>query len=745
MRRRIVLAAGVAAACACAIAFAAVQTVLPSGWRLSPPPAALAKTGTMPQGIALSPDGTMVAVLESGETPAALRILDAHTLRQRTTIALPGAFGTPVWRDGSHVLLAGANADAVLTADLQTRTVTAGSIAKGTWPAALAVRGSLIAIANDASGTIGLGGTRIPVGAHPSAIVFSRDGKTVYVAVRGENAVRAIDAAAKRVTASIPVGLHPGALTLSADGSILYVAESDDDTVGEISTRTNTLLHHVPVGLNAHGISGVGASPNALLEHDGTLFVSLGAENAIALVQHDRVVRRVPAGWYPTGLAIGTDGTLYVADGKGEGAPANPQFNPFKHNSRGYVAATTVGSVRAIPQRVYASDAQTQNVIANAEPQWSIPAQTVLRKGGPIQHVIYIIKENRSYDQVLGDLRGANGDPQLTSFGNAITPNLHALARRFGIFDNAYANAQVSADGHNWTDAGFANDYVERMWPVIYGGRRDEYDMQNGTAPDVPHNGYLWDAAKRAHITFRDYGEDVDRAPNSPVPLSINTFPGLTGRFDPHYIGWDLTYSDADRYAEWRKEFRNFVASKSLPAFEMVYLPNDHTSGTKPGALTPQAYLAQNDWAVGRLVEDVSRSPYWKSTAIFILEDDAQNGPDHVSDQRSTFYIASPYAKRGVYHEHYSTVSFVRTMELILGLPPLSAYDTVARPLYDAFGTSAANGGPFIAVKPGIDLRARNTKAAYGAAVSAKLDFSKPDAADSRVLNDVIAHAAKPQ
>lgn len=696
----------------------------------------------MPQGIALSPNGSMLAVLESGANPAALRILDAKTLRERMTVPLAGAFGAPVWRDASHVMLAGANADAILTVDLGTRTVAVSDSAKGTWPAAVAMHGALVAAANDASSNVTLDGARIAAGAHPSALAFSHDGKTLYVSVRGENAVRAIDVAEKRVGASISVGLHPGALALSQDGATLYVAESDDDRVGAIDTHTNRLERQIAVGLQKGRISGSGASPNALLERNGTLFVSLGAENAVAVVQRDRVVRRIPAGWYPTGLAMGSDGTLYVANGKGEGSPANPQFDPFTRKSPGYIAAITVGSVRAIPPSVYNSNAATQTVIANAEPQWSIPAQTVLRKRGPIRHVIYIIKENRSYDQVLGDLKEGNGDARLTAFGNAITPNQHALARRFGVFDNAYTNAQVSADGHNWTDAAFANDYVERMWPPTYGGRRDEYDMQNGTAPDVPHSGYLWDAAKRAHITYRDYGEDVDRAPRSPIPLSINTFPGLTGHFDPNYVGWDLNYNDADRYAEWRREFRRFIATGSLPALEIVYLPNDHTSGTKAGAFTPQAYVAQNDWAVGRLVDDVSRSPYWRSTAIFILEDDAQNGPDHVSGQRSTFYVASPYAKRGTYHEHYSTAAFVRTIELILGLQPLSAYDTVARPLYDAFGTAASNAGPFDAVKPGIDLNARNTKAAYGAAISAKMDFSKPDAADARVLNDVIAHAA---
>jgi hypothetical protein len=478
--------------------------------------------------------------------------------------------------------------------------------------------------------------------------------------------------------------------------------------------------------------------------HGDDLFVSLGAENAVALVRDGRVIERIPAGWYPTGVGIGNDGTLYIANGKGEGAPANPKYDPTDKHTEWYIGSITKGSVRAIPAGEWArATNETQQVVANAMPLWKTPAQTILRAHGPIQHVIYIIKENRSYDQVLGDVSGANGDPSLTWFGKAVTPNQHAIAHRYGIFDNAYANSQVSADGHNWTDAGFANDYVERFWPPTYGNRRDLYDLQMAGAPDVPHSGYLWDAAKRAHITYRDYGEGVDEAPHSPIRMAINAFTGLTGHFDPYYIGWDLKYSDLDRFAEWRREFRAFVKNGDLPQLEIVYLPNDHTAGTKSGELTPQAYVAINDLAVGSLVQEISHSRYWKSTAIFILEDDAQNGPDHVSDQRSTFYVASPYARTGIHHAHYSTVSVVHTIELLLGLQPLSIYDAAAAPLYDAFGTSAANAAPFTAMKPGIDITARNGKAAYGAAISAKLDFSKPDAADPRILNDILAHVMK--
>ena len=715
--------------------------VLPSGWRLSPPQAAVLVLGTMPQGLALSPDGTRLAIVESGVAPPALRIIDLPTLHARS-IPLRGAFGKPVWVDDAHVLVAGANDDAIVRVDANDGTIAKTPEGNGSWPAAVNDDRGIAIAANDGSGTLSFGDASVPVGDHPSDLAVSRDGKTVYVAVRKPSAVVAIDAASHRVLASVPVGLHPSALALSDDGTKLYVAESDDDSLGVIDTATRSLERHIALGLRTQRLSGYGASPNAIAVRGDDVFVSLGAENAVALVRDGRLVERIPAGWYPTGVAVASDGTLYVANGKGERAPANPQFNPLQRDSPGYVGVVTVGSLRVIPRSTYENAAaQTDTAIANALPDWTAPpaARTVLRANGPIKHVIYIIKENRSYDQVLGDVRSADGDPRLTYFGKNVTPNQHALAQRFGIFDNAYTDAQVSANGHNWTDAGFANDYVERFWPPNYGGRRDLYDFQTGTQPGVPHDGYIWDAAKRAGLTYRDYGEDIDF--RGGIRIGLNTFAGLAGHFDPQFIGWDLQTGDDVRFAEWQREFNAFVAGGNLPQLEIVYFPNDHTSGTRAGMPTPKAYVAMNDWAVGRLVDAVSHSRYWKSTAIFVLEDDAQNGPDHVSDQRSIFFIASPYARGGVQHAQYSTTSFLHTIELVLGLPPLSIYDAAARPLYDAFAVTPMNLAPFTATRPAVDVHAINAKTAYGSAVSAKLDFTHPDAVDPRVLNDIIAHA----
>ncbi len=712
---------------------------LPSGWRLTPPQGPLLPTGPMPQGIAISPDGTKLAIVESGVPPAALRIVELRSLRAHT-IALKGAFGKPLWLDETHVAVAGANTDAIAQVDTGSGSVHLRPSGKGSWPAAIAALADRRLItANDGDGTVNIGTMRVAVGEHPADLAVSPDGKIVYAAVRSPSSVVIIDATKGAVIGRIATGLHPSALLLSSDGATLYAAEADDDEIAAIDTRKRAIAAQISVGLHEQRTSGYGASPNGLALHGNELFVSLGAQNAIAVVRANRLVQRIPAGWYPTGVAIAPDGTLYVIDGKGERAPPNPQFDPLQRRSAGYVGAITIGSLRAIPRDVYESAGETRDAIANDGPQWTVPAQTVLRANGPIRHVIYVIKENRSYDQVLGDVRGADGDPSLTMFGQAITPNQHAVANRFGIFDNAYTNSQVSADGHNWTDAAFANDYVERFWPPTYGDRRDLNDLQDGTAPDVPHSGYLWDAAKHARLSYRDYGEAIEFRHG--FPIGLTTFPGLAGHFDPAYVGWDLRTSDNVRFAEWLREFRRFEAARALPQLEIVYLPNDHTSGTSPGMPTPQAYVATNDWSVGRLVDTISHSADWKSSAVFILEDDAQNGPDHVSDQRSTFYIASPYARGGLQHAHYSTASFVRTIELLLGLAPLSVYDATARPLYAAFATSAVNVRPFNALVPHVDMRAVNAKTAYKAGASARLNFTRPDAIDPRVLNDIIEHA----
>lgn len=721
----------------------ATTTMLPTGWRLSPPSGPLETIGTFPQSLSLSPNGAWLAVLESGAAPAALRVVDPQTLETLRTVPLKGGFGVPVWTDDEHLLVAGANTDAVLAIDATdgtTRTIPTGD---GTYPVAVAFAAQrhLIASANDLDASVSVAAfdgshvpTGIPVGSHPGAVAFSRDEQTLFVALRAESAVIAIDVTT-HATTSIPVGLHPCALAV--DTAHLYVAQCDDDAVRVIDLASRKTIADIPVGIHGSRVHGYGASPNALAVRDDKLYVTLGAANAVAVIDlPTRAVAYLPAGWYPSGVAVDGD-RLFVANAKGESSHANPGYKPFSTGKQPqYVALLLKGSIRVLRSDAF-SDATTSEVLGNAAPQWTPPTQTILRPGGPIKHVIYIIKENRSYDEILADLPQGDGDMHLLWFGEKATPNQHAIARRFGLFDRTFTDAQVSADGHNWSTAAFANDYLERFWPSQYGGRRPLYDFEDGARASRPHSGYLWDAATRAHVSFRDYGEFVT---NPELQGDVTThMEHLVGHIAPHYPGFDLQISDDVRYRAWKTEFDGYVARGDLPQLEIVRLPDDHTTGSRPGSRTPLAHIASNDYAFGRIVDAVSHSRYWSSTAIFAIEDDAQDGPDHVNDQRTTFYVASPYAQPGVHHEHYTTASVLHTIELILGIEPMSIYDTVAPPLYDAFG-STARSQPFTAVRPNADLGAINAKTAYGAQESARMDFTHADAVDDGRLNDILAH-----
>lgn len=717
-----------------------LSITLPSGWILQPPPALSVRTDTMPQGAAASPDGRELAVVESGFNPATLGLYDTRTLARIASIPLPGAFGRPLWLDNRRLLVAGANAQAILEVDATTRSVSKIALPPHTYPIAIARSGERIAVATDDDGNVRIGTLRsvatarpIHIGTHPGGLAFSPNGRTLFAADRSGSSVKAIDLHTLAVR-TIATGLHPS--DILAAGARLYVAQSDDDSVGIYRLPGEARVADVFVGDFAGRERLTGVSPNALAWANGTLYVSLGAANAVAVIRGTRAVGRIDAGRYPTD-AIPLRDRLYVVDGKGEAVPPNPRFNVFNRSNLDYVAAIEFGSIRVYSLPRVAGAGTPQGATGWQD---SAPADSVVRRGGPIQHVFYILKENRTYDQILGDIAAGNGDAKLAYFGSHVTPNQHAIAERFGVFDNSYTNGEVSDPGHDWSDAAFANDYVERVWPSTYGGRADGDDTGEGFGASMPHAGYIWDAAARAHVSFRDYGEMVNAGGRFETSPEV-TAPTLGRRYDPRYVGWNLDYSDIDRYREWKREFDSFIARGDVPQFEYLWLPNDHTSGSKPGKLTPAAYIAQNDYAVGLVVDAISHSPVWKSSAIFIIEDDSQDGADHVSAQRTTMYVASPYAAGGVRHEHYTTASILRTIELILGIQPLSTYDAMAVPLYAAF-TTRSNLRPFVAIHPRIDITARNLKTAYASRLSARLDFSRPDATPPGVLREIIAHNA---
>jgi DNA-binding beta-propeller fold protein YncE len=713
---------------------------LPNGWILDPPAGAYVETATMPQGMAASPDGATIAVVESGYSPPTLGLYRVPDLTKVASIPLPGAFGRPLWIDADHVLVAGANSDALLDVDVRSQRLERIALPKASYPVLVAANGDALAVATDGDGAVRIGtlatiGTArgISVGAHPGGLAFAADGKSVFATSRATSELVKIDVASGTIRRQA-TALHPSGLALG--GQRVYVAQSDADSVGIYDAGDLHRRANIFVGDDSSRPREVGVSPNAVTVTGDTEFISLGAANSVAVVRNDRLAGRVQAGWYPTdALAIGN--TLYVLDGKGEGARPNPNYRMRSHDDRDYIGSIEFGSLRAYAMppagTVPMGSPQGSKGWANAP-----PPNSVVRRSGPIAHVFFVLKENRSYDQVLGDVSAGNGDPSLAWFGRSVTPNEHAIAARFGLFDNAYASGEVSAAGHMWADAAFANDYVERFWPPSYGGRREVDDLSVGSGPRVPANGFVWDSARRANVSFRDYGESVDPEALRPGHW-IADVPSLNDRIDDSYAGWDLDYSDLDRVKEWRRDFAQRVAAGTVPQLEFIWLPNDHTYGSKAGKLAPASYVALNDYALGQMVDTLSHSKIWKSSAMFVIEDDAQDGPDHVSDQRTTMFVISPYARGGARHEHYATVGILRTIEIMLGMQPLSTYDAMAVPLYGAFGLRA-DARPYAVIPPKIDVTRRNSKVAYRASVSARLDFSRPDAVAGGVLEDILAH-----
>jgi hypothetical protein len=375
---------------------------------------------------------------------------------------------------------------------------------------------------------------------------------------------------------------------------------------------------------------------------------------------------------------------------------------------------------------------------AGREADNAIPAK--VGDSSPLKHCFYIIKENRTYDQVFGDLPQGNGDPNLCIFPEKVTPNIHALATQYVLLDNFYVESEVSADGHEWTMAAYATDFVEKSWPMSYrGGGKDKftYPSEGKLKIAEPSSGYLWDACKRAGVSYFSFGEFISNGPTIDSP-SFTKIEALQGHFDPQFRGYDLDYPDVKRAERFITRFKQFEAENNLPGLVILRLGNDHTSGTRPGKPTPTAMVADNDLALGMVVEAISKSKYWKESAIFVIEDDAQNGSDHVDAHRTTALAISPYIRRGsVDSTLYSTSSMLRTMELILGVEPMTQFDAAATPMYASF-SGKLDETPYTAIPAKVDLNEVNKPNAFGAAQSMKMDFSKEDAADDLILGDIV-------
>ncbi len=616
--------------------------------------------------------------------------------------------------------------------------------------------------------------TTIPVGQHPHTCVFGADKRHLYVSNWGSRSVSIVDTDKNRRVRDITVGLRPNDLAVAPDGR-LFVACSGDNTVQVIQTRSVEKAGDAAsparrlwdgtreiISTSLYPQSPEGSTPSAVaVSPDGkTLFIANADNNNVMVVDitgslSEEAKRNnenisvpngfIPTGWYPSALAVSPDSqTLFVANGKGLQSRANfpgksttpttlykpPAFDyigRILEGSISFIARPNPAQMVAYTEQVRKNSPYTPESLHRAPMKSDCVIPDQVGQPCPIKYVLYIIKENRTYDQVLGDLRDAkgkslgNGDPNLTIFGEKVTPNQHQLARDYVLLDNLYCNGEVSVDGHSWCDAAIATDFNQRSWIISYSGHGK---LPGNEEMETPANGYLWDLCKRHGVSYKNYGEGSQRV------SSINRGKWSGSR-------------DTDRVKWWIQDLQTAEKTGVLPRFTIMSLGENHTRGTTPGAHTPDACVASNDLALGRIVEAASRSKFWKEMAIFVIEDDAQNGPDHVDAHRTIGFVISPWCKRGVVDSTlYTTASMIRTMELILGLPPLTQYDAGATPMFNSFQKSAKL-TPYNPLTPQVDMEAKNTAKSPFAKQSSRMNFRVYDRAPEDELNRILWHTAK--
>jgi hypothetical protein len=577
---------------------------------------------------------------------------------------------------------------------------------------------------------------------------------------------------------------------LSPNGRWLVVANTGSDTLSIIDTRKDQIVETVCARQNPGDLFG--AQPNALaFDKPGkTLFVCNGTQNAVAVFQfkpgETKLLGLIPVGWFPGAIAFDARRKeIYVANVKSPGRGRLGKSGQTEFTTKQYA-----GSLSLVPlpsEKELAAFTQTAlanlhyPLLAQAQlpPRADQPARPVPERAGEpgvFQHVIYIIKENRTYDQVLGDVKEGNGNAGLCTFGGRVTPNQHKLVRDFVLLDNTYCCGILSADGHQWADAAMATDYTEREfagWPRSYPSGGDGANSRDALAYSPA--GFIWNNALAHGKTLRDYGEFASAVTrwkhsarkdkphfidcyheflNGTDDLAIGCEPdieSLRPYLATNTVGWDLDVPDVFRAAQFIKELKQFEAAGNFPNFVILWLPNDHTSGVKFGSPTPAAQVADNDLAFGRIVEAVSHSRFWTNTCIFAVEDDPQDGWDHVSGYRTTAYVVSAYTKRGaVVSTQYNQTSLLRTMELILGLPPMNQMDATATPLFDCFAETP-DFTPFDAVTNNVPLdkmnpppkRISDPLLRKDAQVSARLPLDKEDRCPEDLLNHILWRATK--
>ncbi|HTI89517.1 MAG TPA: beta-propeller fold lactonase family protein [Puia sp.] len=763
------------------------KVLLPNGWTLTPAGSNL-QLGDLPLNIAVSTSSHLLAVTNNGQSTQTLQLIDAAREMLLDSVIIPKSWlGLKFSDDGKYLYASGGNDNFILKYAVNGQPgpghpglVLADSIVLGKkWPEKISPAGIeiddkrhllyVVTKDNNSLYIVDLSNKsivqRLDLGGEGYTCLLSRDKKELYITCWGCDKLLVFDTENRRFVSDIAVGDNPNDICLSKDGRWLFVANANDNSVSVIDIRKRKVVETLNAALYPDAPPGSTTNALALSPDSRTLYVANADNNCLAVFDVSKPGSClskgfIPVGWYPTAVKV-IGKRVWVANGKGLTSLANPQGpNPLGRRQEvnyqqgdlkkvqpvQYIAGLFKGAMSIFPEPdekllgdysalVYQNTPYTKNGELQAKGEMGNPVPMKVGDASPIKYVFYIIKENRTYDQVLGDMKEGNGDTSLVLFGEHITPNQHALAREFVLFDNFYVDAEVSMDGHSWSMGGYANDYLEKNWVTSYGGRGGSYDGEGHRAIANNKGGFIWDHCQRSGVSFRTYGEFADdQKPNIPV---------LEGHFCRSYRGWDLGFYDTARVTQWKSDFDSLVAANALPRLNTVRLGNDHTEGLRKGRLSPFAHVADNDLAVGQFVEYLSKSPVWKESVVFVLEDDAQNGPDHVDAHRSPVYMAGGMVKRHfVDHTMYSTTSVLRTMELILGLSPMSQYDAAATPMWNSFSVTA-DLLPFKALPANVDLTQKNVAWNEWAKKSAGLDFAREDRVPDNLFNEILWKGVK--
>lgn len=757
------------------------KVTLPNGWALTPVGKSF-PLGDLPLNIAVSKSKQLMAVTNNGQGTQSIQLINPVTEKVLDTKIIERSwYGLVFSADEKKLYVSGGHNNRIEIFSIENNKLAlTDSIVLGKkWPNKISPAGIAIDDEQQLLYVVTREDNQLYIidikskktvftqalGGEAYTCVLSPSKKLLYISCWGCDKVYLFNTTERKITAEIPVGDNPNEMVLNNKGTILYVANANDNSVSVINTKEEKVVEVLNVALYPDAPNGSTTNGLALSTDEKTLFVANADNNCLAVYDVSKPIQSkskgfIPVGWYPTNVKV-VGNKIFVSNGKGFSSKANVYGpNPFankqivlhhegdpnKPAGVEYIAGLFMGTMSIIniptpKQMSVYSQVVYQNTPYNkvkekiAQGEVGNPIPRRVGDKSPIKYVFYVIKENRTYDQVLGDVKEGNGDPRLTLFGENITPNQHALAKNFVLLDNFYVDGEVSMDGHNWTMGAYATDFLEKSWVSSYGGKGGSYDGEGNRKVANNKGGFFWDHAKKAGVSFRSYGEFVDNyKANIPV---------LEGNFCKYFTGYNNAVMDTTRFHQWKRDFDSLLAINKVPQFNSVRFSNDHTEGLRLGRPTPYAHVADNDYAVGLFIEYLSKSPIWKETAIFIVEDDAQNGADHVDAHRSIAFVAGGFVKRGyVDHTMYSTSSALRTMELILGIPPMSQYDAAATPMWRCF-TSTPDLTPFKALMPNINLKDKNTAMNEWQRKSELFNLAKEDAVPDLEFNKVLWHGLK--